>query len=419
MAASTRYRITVGPVAFVRQVFRRLLGPDRRGLSQSLLALSILAIATVGAGLVLGHGTERLDELPGLLLLVPAAIALRGNIFGALGSRLGTSIHTGNYRLSLRFESVVGANVWASVVLTFVVSAVVAVGAKAAAVIFGLPDTMTIRQFLVISVLGGLMASVVVLLVALALTSGSVRYGWDPDNVTAPLVTAAGDLATLPALLIAGTLVTHSTIVDVTSVGVVAITLVALSMTIFRAPRLLRLIVMESIPVLIVAGLLDLVAGVTVEKQLVDLQLFPALLVLLPGYLAAAGALGGILSSRLSSKLHLGLLVPTARPSNAAWSDVGATFALAVPVFGLVAIASHYGSSWSGLASPGVGDMVSAVLIGGVIATAIVVMVAYYGTIAAVHFGADPDTYGIPLVTSVLDLVGAFTFVLAINWVVF
>ena len=38
-----------------------------------------------------------------------------------------------------------------------------------------------------------------------------------------------------------------------------------------------------------------------------------------------------------------------------------------------------------------------------------------YSTIAAVRFGLDPDTYGIPLVTSVLDLVGAFTFILAIE----
>ena len=40
--------------------------------------------------------------LPGLIVLVPAAIGMRGNVFGALGSRLGTQIHAGTFRLSRR-----------------------------------------------------------------------------------------------------------------------------------------------------------------------------------------------------------------------------------------------------------------------------------------------------------------------------
>ena len=41
-------------------------------------------------------------------------------------------------------------------------------------------------------------------------------------------------------------------------------------------------------------------------------------------------------------------------------------------------------------------------------------LVAYYGTIAAYRLGLDPDNYGIPLVTSSMDLVGAFALILAI-----
>ena len=42
-----------------------------------------------------------------------------------------------------------------------------------------------------------------------------------------------------------------------------------------------------------------------------------------------------------------------------------------------------------------------------------VTVIAYYSTMAAFRFGLDPDTYGIPMVTSSLDLVGAFTLVIA------
>ena len=56
------------------------------------------AVASLVAGLILAAITGTLERLPGLLLLVPAAIAVKGNIFGALGSRLGTAIHAGTFR---------------------------------------------------------------------------------------------------------------------------------------------------------------------------------------------------------------------------------------------------------------------------------------------------------------------------------
>ena len=57
--------------------------------------------------------------------------------------------------------------------------------------------------------------------------------------------------------------------------------------------------------------------------------------------------------------------------------------------------------------------MVGVSLIGGALAMAFVVTVAY-GTIAAYNTGVDPDTYGIPVVSSSVDFVGAFTLVWAI-----
>ena len=66
------------------------------------------------------------------------------------------------------------------------------------------------------------------------------------------------------------------------------------------------------------------------------------------------------------------------------------------------------------LASPGVLRMVAASLVGGLIATTFVVVIAYYGGIAAFRLGLDPDNHGIPLVTSSMDLVGAFALVIAL-----
>jgi mgtE-like transporter len=408
----------IAPRAAARRFGGALLGADPQGRVQSLAALTVVALSSVVAGLILGGQSGRLEELPGLLLLVPAATALRGNVFGALGSRLGTSIHTGTFDLSGRLVTVVGQNVWASGVLALTMSTMIAIVGKGGAELFGIADAMGLDEFIVISVIGGLMASVVVLSITLALAAGSVRFGWDPDNVTAPLVTAAGDLATLPALMFAAVLVGNRWFTIPAAIVLSTIAAGALTWALRSRARLLRQVVVESLPVLLVAALLELFAGVSVENQLESLAAQPELLVVLPGFLAAAGALGGILSSRLSSKLHLGLTATAGMPDRAARADIRSTIALAVPVFAFSAVAADVAAGWFDLAGPSLGRLVGAVVAGGIVATLVVVVVAYYGTVAAVRFGFDPDTYGIPLVTSVLDLTGALTLLAAIEVVI-
>src|SRR5437868_3608418 len=186
---------------------RAILGPDAASVGQGLAALLVCSAGDLLAGLTLGAITHTLEALPGLLVLVPAAIGMRGNIFGALGSRLGTAIHTGTFRLSRRADTVVGQNILASLTLTLSISLALAVLAKAVAVGFGLANTISIADFVVISVIGGVISSVAVLALTLGVAAASVRRGWDMDNVAAPLVTAAGDMVTLPSLFLATFLV--------------------------------------------------------------------------------------------------------------------------------------------------------------------------------------------------------------------
>jgi len=58
--------------------------------------------------------------------------------------------------------------------------------------------------------------------------------------------------------------------------------------------------------------------------------------------------------------------------------------------------------------------MVLISLIGGFMATVVAIGIVYYGAIATVRLGLDPDNHGIPLITSSMDLVGAFALILAI-----
>ena len=377
-------------------------------------ALVMAAVASLVAGLILASITGTLEELPGLLLLVPAAIAVKGNIFGALGSRLGTATHAGTFRLSGGRDSVMMQNALASVGLSLVLGVALAVMAKGVALAFNVSPTMSLADFVVISALGCLIAAFVVLAFTLATTAGAVRFGWDLDNVVAPMVTVAGDIVTLPSLVVAAELAGVAVLTP--SVAWTLAVMAAASGVWGLRSRLetVRAIMRESIPVLVGAGMLDLVAGITVEKRIDDFLEFPVLLVLLPGYLSTAGALGGVLSSRLSTKLHLGLARPAILPSGAARVDLATTFAMSIPVFALLGLMASVAGGLTGHAGPSLAELVGVAMLGGLLATVLVVVVAYYGTLAAVRFGMDPDTYGIPMVTSSLDLVGAFTLIVAV-----
>ncbi len=381
---------------------------------QRFVALTVGVVAASAGGLVLASAEGTLIDLPGLLLLVPGAIALRGNVFGAVGSRLGTAVHTGTFRLSARPDGVVGQNMLGAAVLSLALSAILGVLARGTAVVFGIAPTMSLADFVVVSTLGGLLASMVVGVVTVGLAAGSVRFGWDLDNVMAPLVSTLGDLATVPALVVAALLADRAGLTDALGLGVVAAAFVAL-VAAWRTPlNEVRRIVRQSVPVLAVAGVLDLVAGVTVEKRLDDLLAAEAILVLLPAFLGTAGALGGILSSRLSTHFHLGLDDATPLPSRSSLREARSVGLVAVPVFALCAVLAQWASVATGQTTPGLGDLLLVMLLAGAVATLLVLLVAYYTTMAAFRYGLDPDTYGIPMVLSVRDLVGAFTLILAL-----
>src|SRR3954471_13716605 len=129
------------PSSFVARL-RALLGADAAGVRQTLVAQTFNSSTSFIAGAFLASISTPPGLYPCLLVLVPAAIGLRGNIFGSFGNRLSTSIHAGTFRLSGRRETVLGQNILASMVLTIGASLMLALAAKGLAVAAGEQDTI-------------------------------------------------------------------------------------------------------------------------------------------------------------------------------------------------------------------------------------------------------------------------------------
>jgi mgtE-like transporter len=386
---------------------------ERSTLAQGFVAVWISSGGDLLAGLALGLFTRRLNELPSLLILVPAAIGMRGNIFGALGHRLGTSVHTGLFRVSREREGVLYQNVYAALLLSVVTSGFLAVVARTVSVATGL-RSISIWDFMVISMLGGIISSLVVLVLTVILALLCYRRNWDLDSVTAPIVTFMGDTVTLPALFFASFLALRPRVTPAIGGVVAALAVAALVAALRTNLPAARRIIRESLVVLALAGILDIVAGTIIEHRAERFFTLPALAVLIPPFLEDAGALGSVLGGRLGSKLHLGAVEPHAIPERLALLEMTLLAPWGLSVFLLVGISAHLVSRAVGLASPGIGSMIAVSLIGGAIATVGAAAIAYTGAVATFRSRFDPDTHAVPIVTSSIDLVGTMALVLAV-----
>jgi mgtE-like transporter len=169
-------------------------------------ALPVLAVSAVGglfAGVVLGGMEAELEAVPGLLMLVPALLATRGNVYGSLGARLASALHQGliEPQLNLEDERLRGA-VSAALANGVLVSLFAAVLAFVVLVVLG-------RRVAPLGVLVGI-AGIAGLISGLLLTAAVVgvvfvgyRRGHNPDTLAGPVVTTTGDVVGVATLLLA------------------------------------------------------------------------------------------------------------------------------------------------------------------------------------------------------------------------
>ncbi len=172
-------------------------------------ALPALAASTVGglfAGWVLGGMRPELRAVPGLLVLVPALLATRGNVYGALGARLASALHQGLVEPALVPDERVWRAIVAAIANGLAASTFASVAAYVALVGLGrsvapLPVLVTVA--LVAGLLSGLALTVAVVSVVFA----GYRRGRNPDTLVGPIVTTTGDVFGLAFLVLAVRLV--------------------------------------------------------------------------------------------------------------------------------------------------------------------------------------------------------------------
>ena len=379
---------------------------EQRTLQQGLAALLISTAAGFVAGLTLANITGTLEALPGLLVLIPAAVGMKGTIFGAIGARLGTANAAGVLTPTLERGSVLQRNVYVAIVTTFTSSLWLAVLARAASAAFG-QESIPILHLVVIAIVGGALGSVLILMITLIVSVVSYRRGWDLDSVATPMVTALGDMATLPSLFVATFLVRNDAVATTLGVLAIAVAVYAGVRAYTVADAVIRRIVLEMTATILLTPTLDILAGAILQARQPQLRAVPIVLALVPPFVSQAGALGGIFSSRITSKLQIGVITPRGRPESPAILDAANVAILSVVIFAAIgAIGYLLGVATDLENMPTFGSVLGGTMLAGLLVTPLTIVASYYLAIVTYRFGLDPDNQSVPVITSLMDLTG-------------
>ena len=401
----------------------------RTVMKLGISALVIAGTADLFAGILLGQMEDYLNLIPGMMILIYSAIGMRGNIFGAMGSRIGTAMNIGTFEMSLRKGTVLRANVESAMILTSVMSIAMGVTTWIVAELF-FDGTVSVWDFIFISTVGGVVAGAIVMMVNILIAYVGNKREWDVDNITAPLISAVGDIVTMPMIFVSTWLfftVTDmeigETIMIVTSVALIVATAILSVYVLTRKTSKrdfsgeAKRICVQSLPVLLACLIFEIGAGVTIQDQQDALIEYAVLLIMLPAFLNQGNALSGMLTSRISSMIHLGTLETKGYPGKGALENFVVMYICAMITFLYIGLIS-FGATilTSGTSNLSVLTSIAIILIAGFLATTILNILSYYVAVAATRFGLDPDDHCIPITSSVMDMLGSMVLVMIIGF---
>ncbi|MFC6613981.1 magnesium transporter [Halopenitus salinus] len=175
-----------------------------------------------------------------------------------------------------------------------------------------------------------------------------------------------------------------------------------------------RRIVGNMFPLLVALSVIVLWAGITLEDAEELLGEYGALAVMVPVMVGMGGNLGAILSSRLTTRLHLGTTEFDPRDRHL-WATVTAILALAATVFATLAVVVWLVGLYTGSGLP-LSTLLFISLSSGLSVAVIAVCFAVAATYGSYRLGIDPDDTTIPIVTNVVDVFGMLIFLGIARW---
>lgn len=175
-----------------------------RNFKEIFLSQIVSIIGGLIAGTFLALHTDKLILIPGMLILLPGFLEMRGSISGSLASRISSGLFLGVIKPNQKRSAIVHGNLIASFFLALAVSALL--GIIAAGVNYFTLGIFT-PSIIIIPVIAGVIANLIEIPLTLSVTFALFKRGHDPNNIIGPFVTSTGDIVSIFSLLIAMVLI--------------------------------------------------------------------------------------------------------------------------------------------------------------------------------------------------------------------
>ena len=171
------------------------------------LPFELLAvIGGIASGIILSYMENIFSEIPGLLVLVPGIMSLRGNISSSLGSRLSSLIHLGLITDIDWKNNEIIENIFGSMILTIIISLFLGFFNNICLLFFNL-NNIGCLYLILISVFSGFCSGIILSILSIFLAVGSFKIGLDPDNILSSAIATIGDLLSIIMIFISAKMI--------------------------------------------------------------------------------------------------------------------------------------------------------------------------------------------------------------------
>lgn len=159
-------------------------------------AQMISSTISIIAGSLIAFYKDNLLIIPGLLILIPGFLEMKGAVFGSLTARLSSALHV-HKKITHMY---ILQNALASFILAFVLSLALGI------ITFFLTKFIfqkTLLELIFFPVVASIISSIILIPAFIKTTIWLFRHKYEPDDIMGPYITSLGDIVSTIALIIA------------------------------------------------------------------------------------------------------------------------------------------------------------------------------------------------------------------------
>ncbi len=360
-------------------------------------SLLIQALIELLVGLLYISNLESLMEYPVILFLIPALMSLRGAIYGVLALRVTTLLYLGEAKPTLK-DTAIRVEIFLSLLRSLIASFILASLTFTFDVVF-FEGILHYGMLITLSLFTNTLSFLFIALPSLLLLLYYFKRGKSIEFIGVPYVSSFADLIT-PFVLFLSLPISFDSFFQIIFLSLLLISLVLIFLRIQANAKLreVYLKVFRSMSykenfyvVSLIHTLYASISGLggLFFARTIFIKEIQEILVIAPAYNALLGSLGGILSSKISVPLHLGLETKLTK-------IIGDTKLAFFSFYSGLLIVSVFSNPLG----------IIIVIFSSILTVTLITLISYYVSKIEFERGFDPDIYTFPMISSVGDIMG-------------